>query len=85
MAAALALAVALDAVLGSLGGDPAFAGEAPPAAGAAAAVHVARSGDSLWSIADEHRRDVGRDRYVRALIELNGSTTIIVGQAVALP
>ncbi|MFK7917117.1 MAG: LysM peptidoglycan-binding domain-containing protein [Ilumatobacter sp.] len=48
-------------------------------------VHVARNGDSLWSIADEYRSDVARDRYVDALIALNGGTTVLAGQAVRLP
>ncbi len=92
--AAFLVAYALHAVVVSFGGDPAFAAVASPSAASAAApvavpaadlVHVARSGDSLWSIADDHRGDIGRDRYVRALIELNDSTTVIVGQAVRLP
>jgi Tfp pilus assembly protein FimV len=88
--AAFLVAYALHAVVVSFGGDPAFAAVASPSAASAEApaadrVHVARSGDSLWSIADDHRGDVGRDRYVRALIELNDSTTVIVGQAVRLP
>jgi len=48
-------------------------------------VHVARDGDTLWSIADTHRGDIGRNRFVDALVELNGGTTIHVGQAVQLP
>ncbi|WP_040494850.1 LysM peptidoglycan-binding domain-containing protein [Ilumatobacter nonamiensis] len=85
VAAVLVLASALDAVLVSFGGDPAFADDVPPAAETAAAAHVAQPGDSLWSIANQYRGEVERDRYVRALIALNGSTTIIVGQAIALP
>jgi len=85
VAAVLVLASAVDAALVSLVGDPAFADDAAPAAETAATVHVARPGDSLWSIAHEYRGDVGHDRYVRALVALNGSPTIIVGQAVALP
>lgn len=48
-------------------------------------VHVARSGDTLWSIADAHRGDVGRERFVDALVALNGGTSIHIGQAVHLP
>ena len=77
----------------SLGGSPAAAAEAASAVAESAVavprpvqdVHVARPGDSLWSIADEHRGTVDRDRYVDALIELNGATSIGVGQAVHLP
>lgn len=82
----------VDAVLATFGAEPAFADATASAqhvtgtgAPVAHSAHVARAGDSLWSIADEHRGEVGRDRYVRALIELNGSTAIIVGQAVTLP
>ncbi len=46
---------------------------------------VAHAGDSLWSIAERHRGDVGVRRYVDALIGLNGGTAIQAGQAVRLP
>jgi hypothetical protein len=48
-------------------------------------VHVAQPGDTLWSIADRYRGDVGHGRYVDALIDVNGGTTIQIGQAVRLP
>ncbi len=51
----------------------------------AAQVHVARSGDTMWSIADEYRGDVGREAFVDALVSLNGDTMISIGQAVVLP
>jgi len=87
------MAALVNSVLVGLGGSPAVAAEAaptPPGAqiaqlGGAPAQHVAQSGDSLWSIADEHRGAVDRDRYVDELIDLNGSTSIVVGQAVHLP
>ncbi len=84
------LLAAVHAVAGSFGGVPAVAAEAPlPASSAddppAPRVHIARSGDSLWSIAERHRGTVDRDRYIAALIDLNGSTTVLVGQAVVLP
>ena len=87
-AAALAVAVVVVAllvgVLASSGGRPASAAGDSPAV-PAASVHVARAGDSLWSIAGEHRGSVGLDRYVDALVELNGGTVVHVGQAVRLP
>ena len=46
---------------------------------------MARAGDSLWSIARANHGDVSIDRYVDALIDLNGGTAIAVGQAVHLP
>ncbi len=78
-------------VLASFSGQPAEAAGAQPAelsissAESAASTHVARSGDSLWSIADQHRGAVDRDRYLDALIRLNGDTSIEIGQAVVLP
>lgn len=72
------------AVLAGSGGAPAAASGAQPAP-AAAAVHVARAGDTLWSIAERHRGDVAHGRYVDRLIALNGGTAIVVGQAVRLP
>jgi LysM repeat protein len=52
---------------------------------AMAAVHVAAPGDTLWAIADRYRGDVGRDRYIDALVTLNGGTSIQAGQAIRLP
>ncbi len=56
-----------------------------PSASPAADVHVARDGDTLWSIADEYRGEVARDRFIDALVTLNGDTVIRIGQAVVLP
>lgn len=82
---AVSLAVpAVGALVASLGGAPASAAEVSPAA-PTTATHVARSGDTLWSIAAAHRGEVGHDRYLDALIRLNGGTRIEVGQAVLLP
>lgn len=49
------------------------------------ASHVARDGDSMWSIAESYRGDMDRNEYIERLIELNGGTAIRVGQAVLLP
>ena len=69
-----------------LGGRPAAASEVASALGSSTpGVHVAAPGDTMWSIAQQYRGDVGRDRYVDALIDLNGDTSIQVGQAVRLP
>lgn len=72
------------------GGRPAAASEIEPAGTASSAapivrVHVAQSGDTLWSIADAYRGEVGRDRFIDALIDLNGGTGIQAGQAIRLP
>lgn len=72
----------------SLGGAPVVAAEPVNASlvgDSIERVHVARDGDSLWSIADDYRGDVDRDRYVDALVALNGGTTVSVGQGVRLP
>jgi len=87
------MAALVNSVLVGFGGSPAVAAEAASTSpgvqaaqlGGPPARHVARPGDSLWSIADEHRGAVDRDRYVDELIDLNGSTSIVVGQAVHLP
>jgi len=54
-------------------------------AGATLATYVARPGDSLWAIAEAHRGDIDRNRYLGELIRLNGETSIVVGQSVVLP
>ncbi|HYN33430.1 MAG TPA: LysM domain-containing protein [Ilumatobacteraceae bacterium] len=93
--ALLALAVLAAGVIGvgeavgalaDLGGRPAAASEVAPALGTSTPrVHVAAPGDTMWSIAGQYRGNVGRDRYVDALIDLNGDTSIQVGQAIGLP
>lgn len=87
IAAVFVMATLLNGLLVSFGGSPAAAAEATPAGSGVerSTAHVARPGDTMWSIADEHRGSVSRERYVQALIALNGSTAIEVGQAVHLP
>lgn len=92
VAAALAVVVtigatsAVTAVLAGLGGAPASASEAQPAPlTAATGVHVARRGESLWTIAEIYRGRVSHARYVDALVRLNGGPSITAGQAVHLP
>ncbi len=87
--------VALAAFAGSaLVGALADVGSRPAAASDIAAtsanapivrIHVAQPGDTLWSIADRYRGEVGQRRFVDALIDVNGGTGIQVGQAVHLP
>ncbi len=84
--------LAVEAILTSFGGVPASAAGAPSAPSRAAADasartrHVAQPGDTLWSIASTYRGAVSHDRYLDALIRLNGGATQIeVGQAVRLP
>ncbi len=87
MVAAVTVLVATMVVVSALagfGGEPAVASGAVPAS-RSASVHVAQPGDTLWSIAARFRGEVDHRRYVDALIELNGATSIEVGQAVRLP
>jgi len=83
--AVLVVAVASVGALAGMGGSPAAASAAAATRGLAPAAMVADSGDTLWSIAVEHRGDVGHDRYLEALIRKNGGTDIRVGQVVWLP
>ncbi len=91
----VAMAVALAGFAGSaMVGALADVGSRPAAASDIAAtspgapvvrIHVAQPGDTLWSIADRYRGEVGQRRFVDALIDVNGGTAIQVGQAVRLP
>jgi LysM repeat protein len=90
-AALVAIAVALLAIAASapigalldLGGRPAAASEA--AGAPIVRIHVAQPGDTLWTIAEQYRGDVGQGRFVDALIDVNGGTDIQAGQAIRLP
>lgn len=82
--AAMAAISAVEAWV-DLGGRPAAASEIDPTRVPTARRHVAQPGDTLWSIADTYRGDIGRSGYIDALIRLNGGTEILVGQAIVLP
>ena len=71
--------------LTGLGSQPAVASETGSAATYGARSHLAQPGDTLWSIAAEHRGATDIVSYVDRLIDLNGGTRIDVGQAVLLP
>jgi hypothetical protein len=90
----LLVALAVLVLLAGLGGRPASASQAEPAHisadGSAAAVraamaYVAGPGDTLWSVASTHHGSAPLDAYLDALIDLNGGTTVQVGQVVHLP
>jgi Tfp pilus assembly protein FimV len=87
LVAVVAIAVStLGSALADVGGRPAAASDAAAAsASPIVRIHVAQPGDTLWSIADRYRGDVGQGRFVDALIDLNGGTVIQVGQAIRLP
>lgn len=82
--AMVAASATVDAVRG-LGGRPAAASETARSASSTPSTYVAAPGDTLWSIADRFRGEVEIGRYVDALIDRNGGTTIRAGQAVVLP
>lgn len=88
-AAVLVVGLGLVGVVGmaaGLEGAPASAAAADDlGVGVAPTTHVARSGDTMWSIANTYRGDVDRDRYIDALIRLNDGVGIQAGQAVLLP
>lgn len=86
VAVAISSATAIGSLTG-LGGRPAAASETASAVSSSSntSVYVAARGDSLWSIAESHRGSIGRDRYIDALIDLNGGTAIQAGQAIRLP
>ena len=80
-------ASAMVGALGDVGSRPAAASDtaASPAGAPVVRIHVAQPGDTLWSIADRYRGEVGRSRFVDALIDVNGGIAIQAGQAVRLP
>jgi hypothetical protein len=80
------VAIAASAAVGALldvDGRPAAASDV--AAAPIVRIHVAQPGDTLWSIAEQYRGDVGQGRFVDALIAVNGGTSIQAGQAIRLP
>ena len=95
MRRAVAAAVVALGLIGAVGAaEAAWSAVAGPATAGATSpgtarsevdVHVARPGDTLWSIADTHRGDVGQSSYVDALVRINGGASIVAGQLVRLP
>jgi nucleoid-associated protein YgaU len=80
----LFVAILAIGLLAGSGGRPASASRAEPA-NTADTTYVAVAGDSLWSIAEANHGEVDIDRYVEALIDTNGGTSVQIGQAVRLP
>ena len=82
------VAIAGAELLGALvdvGGRPAAASVGAAGDAPGVRIHVAQPGDTMWSIADRYRGEVGHGRFVDALIDVNGGTVIQIGQAVRLP
>jgi Tfp pilus assembly protein FimV len=84
---AFTIAVASIGLLASFGSTPASASEASPASPGAStvAVYIAQPGDTLWSIASANRGAISHRSYLDALVSLNSSTVVQIGQAVVLP
>jgi hypothetical protein len=78
-----ALSLAVQAAIDGPGSGPASAAGAGTVVGSRTV--RAMPGDSLWNIAEDHHGDVDINRYVDELVELNGGTSIVVGQRVRLP
>jgi hypothetical protein len=87
----LVVAVALLAIASFVAVGPVLSGDGRPASASDAAasaivrIHVAQPGDTMWSIAERYRGEVGHARFVDALIDVNGGTAVQIGQAIRLP
>jgi LysM repeat protein len=79
---AFGIVVTHDVLAGS-GGVPASAAASRSAP--ARSTITAQPGDTLWSIAQDHRGGVSVNRYVDKLVDLNGGASIQAGQQVVLP
>ena len=87
--------VAVAFVLGLIASLPGFLAwlSSPPAtvvapAGAVAGdplTHVVRPGDTIWSIAEDHAPGVDVRPLVDAMVDLNGGSSLQVGQVLLIP
>jgi LysM repeat protein len=80
--AAVGIVTTHDVLAGS-GGVPASAAAGQPTL--VRTTVTARQGDTLWSIASQHRGTIGITSYVDKLVDLNGGASIQAGQAIVLP
>lgn len=71
-----------DVLVGS-GGVPASAAPSQPAL--VRSTITAKLGDTMWSIAEQRRGDVGIRTYVDKLVDLNGGPSLQAGQQVIIP
>ena len=70
-------------VLANREGDTASASTVRPAS--SPHVYVARSGDTLWSIAQRFHEQYSQANYLDALISINHGSSVQIGQAITLP
>lgn len=47
--------------------------------------YLVQPGDTMWSIAEVHRGEADLVAFVDALIDINGGTSLQIGQLIALP
>lgn len=81
-----ALGLGADNVLANRGGEPASASAVRQATSPGLiTTYQVQPGDTMWSIAESHRDGANLLHYVDELIELNGGTTVQVGQLISLP
>jgi Tfp pilus assembly protein FimV len=80
VAIVVALVAGAGNVLANRGGAPASTSAVRPAQ-----TYVARSGDTMWSIALAHRGAASQADYVDALIAVNGGVAVQVGEVITLP
>jgi hypothetical protein len=67
--------------------QPGAPGGAPivPVDATTGATHLVLPGESLWTIASREHGEHSRREYLEMLIDLNGGTTVLVGQQLRLP
>lgn len=75
----------LGTVATGLGGGSSAAIASHASAGPEPFTVIAQPGDTLWALAHRYRGDVDHGRFLEALIALNGSASVRVGQAVLVP
>jgi LysM repeat protein len=86
LAGAIAVAIAVVGLVGAgnvlanRGGVPASTSTVRPDS-----AYVVRAGDTMWSIAAAHRGEAAQVDYVDALIEVNGTSLLQIGQQIILP
>ncbi len=80
--AVVALLVAVQSLLGALGGGTATVPERPAVSGP---VHVVQPGDTFWDIARALRPDDDPRALVARLVAAHGSPVLVAGERLALP
>jgi hypothetical protein len=82
VSAATALLLALQGLLGALGGDP-LASQRPGSP--AVSVYVVQPGDTFWGIAGRLRPDEDPRPLVARMVAAHGSPVLVAGERLELP